>query len=111
MTVTKTSDEKYCHECGEVIRLKAEICPKCGVRQPFMPSHIETMAIPPGQHQCVNCKQVSPMKTWLRNYNLPQIYALLGLCFYFIPGIAFIAWAWGKRKCPKCGKVAVHIPG
>lgn len=26
-------DEKYCSECGEIIRLKAEICPKCGVRQ------------------------------------------------------------------------------
>lgn len=30
---TKTADEKYCSECGEIIRLKAEICPKCGVRQ------------------------------------------------------------------------------
>jgi hypothetical protein len=26
-------DEKYCSECGEIIRSKAEICPKCGVRQ------------------------------------------------------------------------------
>jgi hypothetical protein len=25
---------KYCFECGEVIRAKAEICPHCGVRQP-----------------------------------------------------------------------------
>ena len=29
----KTADEKFCSECGEIIRLKAEICPKCGVRQ------------------------------------------------------------------------------
>lgn len=27
------TDEKYCHECGAVIRARAEICPKCGVRQ------------------------------------------------------------------------------
>lgn len=27
------SDEKHCHECGEIIRARAEICPKCGVRQ------------------------------------------------------------------------------
>jgi TM2 domain-containing membrane protein YozV len=27
--------EKYCFECGAVIRAKAEICPKCGVRQPM----------------------------------------------------------------------------
>jgi TM2 domain-containing membrane protein YozV len=28
--------EKYCFECGAVIRANAEICPKCGVRQPAM---------------------------------------------------------------------------
>ena len=25
---------KYCHECGRQIRVQAEICPECGVRQP-----------------------------------------------------------------------------
>ena len=30
---TKMADEKYCSECGKIILLKAEICPKCGVRQ------------------------------------------------------------------------------
>ena len=30
----KGAGEKFCHECGEVIRARAEICPKCGVRQP-----------------------------------------------------------------------------
>ena len=29
----KGPDEKYCQECGSVIRAKAEVCPKCGVRQ------------------------------------------------------------------------------
>ncbi len=29
----KQVNEKYCTECGEVINVKAEICPKCGVRQ------------------------------------------------------------------------------
>jgi TM2 domain len=33
--MVKTEAEKYCHECGEIIRAKAEICPKCGVRQPY----------------------------------------------------------------------------
>lgn len=32
---TKGPDEKYCVECGAIIRAKAEICPKCGVRQPY----------------------------------------------------------------------------
>jgi hypothetical protein len=30
---TKAIDEKFCQECGGIIRAKAEICPKCGVRQ------------------------------------------------------------------------------
>ena len=38
MSPTKGPDEKFCPECGEVIRLKAEICPKCGVRQMPAPS-------------------------------------------------------------------------
>lgn len=32
--VTRGTEEKYCHECGATIRAKAEICPRCGVRQP-----------------------------------------------------------------------------
>jgi len=31
--VQKAADEKFCSECGAVIKAKAEICPKCGVRQ------------------------------------------------------------------------------
>lgn len=30
----KASDEKFCSDCGAAIKLKAEICPKCGIRQP-----------------------------------------------------------------------------
>lgn len=29
----KGADEKFCSDCGETIKAKAEICPKCGVRQ------------------------------------------------------------------------------
>ena len=29
----KKDNEKYCSECGAIINIKAEICPKCGVRQ------------------------------------------------------------------------------
>jgi hypothetical protein len=32
-TRVKGLDEKFCAECGEIIRARAEICPKCGVRQ------------------------------------------------------------------------------
>lgn len=30
-------DTKFCVECGSKINPKAEICPKCGVRQPMPP--------------------------------------------------------------------------
>ena len=29
----KAPDEKFCSECGAIIKAKAEICPRCGVRQ------------------------------------------------------------------------------
>ena len=32
-----SQDEKYCSACGVVINAKAEICPKCGVRQMAAP--------------------------------------------------------------------------
>ncbi len=32
--MNKSEFEKFCHECGAVINIRAEICPRCGVRQP-----------------------------------------------------------------------------
>lgn len=39
-SAVKGTDEKYCSECGVIIKLKAEICPKCGVRQFSRPATI-----------------------------------------------------------------------
>ncbi|MDR2637478.1 MAG: zinc-ribbon domain-containing protein, partial [Zoogloeaceae bacterium] len=36
-STTKAIDEKFCSECGAIIKAKAEICPKCGVRQMAKP--------------------------------------------------------------------------
>ena len=36
-TPQKAVDEKICSECGSIINAKAEICPKCGVRQSAPP--------------------------------------------------------------------------
>jgi TM2 domain-containing membrane protein YozV len=33
MTVSVVPAENYCRDCGSVIQSRAEICPKCGVRQ------------------------------------------------------------------------------
>ncbi|UZE46958.1 TM2 domain-containing protein [Rhodopseudomonas sp. P2A-2r] len=32
-TVTRGENQKYCTDCGSVISARAEICPRCGVRQ------------------------------------------------------------------------------
>lgn len=40
----KTADEKYCTECGAIIKAKAEICPKCGVRQYPLPCNFDVLA-------------------------------------------------------------------
>ena len=33
MTATVAHSESFCRDCGAVINARAEICPKCGVRQ------------------------------------------------------------------------------
>lgn len=40
--MTKSENEKFCTECGELINVKAEICPKCGVRQPNLYQGVKT---------------------------------------------------------------------
>ncbi len=40
----KSVDEKFCSECGQVIKLKAEICPFCGVRQLAAPVSLGMLA-------------------------------------------------------------------
>ncbi len=112
MSQPKKDNEKFCHECGQLINAKAEICPKCGVRQPGV--QVESVPVnkftgKPGEHKCLNCGYQGPMKTWLGNYNLPQFIAFLGLLFYLVPGIIFIAYYWNKNKCPKCGSVGKTI--
>jgi Predicted membrane protein len=41
-TLTKQADEKFCSSCGAIIKIAAEICPKCGVRQNAKKSIFET---------------------------------------------------------------------
>jgi hypothetical protein len=50
------------------------------------------------------------MKTWLRNYNFPQFIIVLGLLFWVLPGLIFMAWGWGKYKCPQCGALDKNSP-
>ena len=43
----KGPNEKFCFECGAIIRSNAEICPKCGVRQSPPPFIVNLGAVTP----------------------------------------------------------------
>jgi|WetSurMetagenome_2_1015567.scaffolds.fasta_scaffold23799_3 hypothetical protein len=60
--------------------------------------------------RCLSCGFTGPMKTWLSNYGGPLFIAILLLCVYIIPGLIFIAWGWGKYKCPNCGALGKNEP-
>ena len=45
----KAENEKYCINCGEIIDARAEICPKCGVRQPTLYASTRTFESRPGK--------------------------------------------------------------
>jgi TM2 domain-containing membrane protein YozV len=90
----KGSDEKYCHECGEVIRARAEICPKCGVRQSPAPISLGPVA-PNGKSRIA----AALLAFFLGGFGIHKFYLgqvglgilYLVFCWTFIPSIvAFI---------------------
>ncbi|UZE92655.1 MAG: zinc ribbon domain-containing protein [Methanosarcinales archaeon] len=45
-TIKPDPDEKYCSECGAIIKKAAEICPKCGTRViGLSKTHIQTVQL------------------------------------------------------------------
>ena len=65
-------------------------------------------AEPPGR-KCLACGFVGEMETWIKYYGFPQLVLLLAFLFFIIPGLIFLAWGWGKFKCPQCGALAKNI--
>jgi|GEM_PF-1639580 len=65
----------------------------------------EKVSFGKADRRCVSCEFEGKMKTWLGNHAAPQFIAALGLLFFFIPGLIFIALSWGKYKCPSCGAI------
>jgi TM2 domain-containing membrane protein YozV/ribosomal protein L40E len=86
----KAADEKYCSECGAVIRAKAEICPKCGVRQ-FPPPGTVTAATPDGKSRLA----AALLALFLGGFGIHKFYlgrigwgiVYLLFCWTFIPAI------------------------
>lgn len=88
-TAQKGLDEKYCSECGEIIKAKAEICPKCGVRQAF-PFSFGGVA-PNGKSKLAAALFAFFLgsfgfhKFYLGRIGMGVLYLLL--CWTFIPGV------------------------
>ena len=65
----------------------------------------ETITANGSNRKCLACGFTGQMKTWLGNYGGAQFIAFVLLCFFFIPGLIFIAAFWNKYKCPQCGAI------
>jgi len=79
---------KYCTNCGEKIDIKAEICPKCGVRQPSITASGGRSKIAAGI-LALFLGWIGVHKFYLGKTGQGILYLLF--CWTFIPGlIAFI---------------------
>jgi TM2 domain-containing membrane protein YozV/ribosomal protein L40E len=92
--VQKAADEKFCRDCGAVIKVKAEICPKCGIRQTPAPSSLGTSA-PNGKSRIAAALfalllgGIGVHKFYLGHVGMGVLYLLF--CWTLIPSIvAFI---------------------
>jgi TM2 domain-containing membrane protein YozV/ribosomal protein L40E len=89
-SVQKSPDEKFCSECGAIIKAKAEICPKCGVRQSSPFSHLGAVA-PNGKSKLAAVLFAFFLggfgfhKFYLGNTGMGIVYLLL--CWTFIPSV------------------------
>ncbi len=86
----KGPDEKFCSDCGALINAKAEICPKCGVRQ--MPAPISLGAVAPNGKSRIAAALFALLlgglgvhKFYLGNIGLGIVYLLF--CWTFIPAL------------------------
>jgi len=86
----KGQDEKYCSECGEIIKAKAEICPKCGVRQASPFAYLNAIA-PNGKSKLAAVLFAFFLgsfgfhKFYLGRIGLGVLYLLF--CWTFIPSV------------------------
>jgi TM2 domain-containing membrane protein YozV len=78
---TKAADEKFCESCGGIIKVRAELCPKCGVRQRRVTTRSKTVAGLLG----IFLGGIGVHKFYLGQGGLGVLYLLF--CWTFIPMI------------------------
>jgi len=57
------------------------------------------------ERKCLKCGFVGEMDTWFKSVWLPCIIVCFLFALYVVPGIIFLAWAYGKSYCPACGAI------
>jgi len=91
--ISKAVDEKFCADCGSVIKAKAEICPKCGVRQMATPNALGSLA-PNGKSRLAAALfalflgGIGIHKFYLGRWGWGLVYLLF--CWTFIPTL--VGW-------------------
>jgi hypothetical protein len=99
----KSVNEKYCADCGALILLRAEICPKCGCRQNAAPTERFSVQADPATGpmiQLIACNflwsglgniLVGDKRGWGYGFFNWVIFAL-SLFTMFIPSLLFFAY-------------------
>ncbi len=90
--IAKTENQKYCAECGAVILKRAEICPKCGVRQQAPPFFSPPVVAPNGKSRIA----AALLAFFLGGFGIHKFYlgqtgwgvVYLLFCWTLIPAIA-----------------------
>lgn len=90
--MTLTPGKKHCYACAAILDARAELCPKCGVRQPELPGVMSvTPALP-----------VAPVPVSTRSRTTAALFALLlggiGVHKFYLgrvaAGVLYILFCW-----------------
>lgn len=95
-SAVKGPNEKFCSECAAVISIKAEICPKCGVRQSGLAT--KKVQVPAGGNllSCPSCGTMAKRggyATWV------------WVCAVCLFPFGLLAFLLGRKptQCMSCG--------
>ena len=89
-TAYKSAAEKFCTDCGALIKARSEICPKCGVRQ-MPPPGITISLSPNGRSRLV----AALLALFLGGFGIHKFYlgrvgwgiVYLLFCWTFLPAV------------------------
>jgi TM2 domain-containing membrane protein YozV len=91
---TLSPNKKHCYACANILDVRAELCPRCGVRQPYVPGmHESTALVPAGMR--------TPAVT-TKNRTAAGIFALIlggiGIHKFYLgqtaAGIVYLLFCW-----------------